>query len=225
MPRRKATGASAERFIETTLEVIAESGGSQNVNLREISRRIGCAHTNVYNYFASFEDLLWAAFRRGLRVYGQYLVHDLDDKLAPDEYLRRLITNLATFPEENVGIYRFIGADPIDVDRIPPDILVSVTDMKVWLFAVLETIYAPALDPAEAERISNIVLAYIDGETLNLINGRVVPGEDVRGRVVENALRLIAELSASSNTTGVSKSAPAVGAYPVLDLSGLEKGG
>jgi len=214
---------TADRFIDTALALIAEQGGSQDVNLRQISRRIGCAHTNSYNYFARYEELLWAAFRRTLRIYGEFLVHDLDDSLAPDEYVRRLITNLATYPEENQGLYRFIGSDPIDLATIPEDILVSVTSMKAWLLEVMETINAPALEPAAAERIATIVLAYIDGETLNLINGRVVPGEDVRGRVIENALWMIDDLKAPfvdvSDSNAIESSDRT---YPVLDLSGVE---
>jgi AcrR family transcriptional regulator len=216
------TGGTAERFVEATLELIAERGGSQDVNLRQIARRVGCAHTNAYNYFSSYDDLLWAAFRRGLRLYGEYLVHDLDDTIAPQEYLARLVTNLASYPEENQGLYRFIGSDPIDLETIPPDILVSVSRMKEWLFDVLEATYAPDLHPEEAMRISNIVLAYIDGETLNLINGRVVPGEDVRGRVVDNAMGLIRTLSGRDPlAVGPSRGS---GGFPTLDLSEVEGG-
>ena len=202
---------------------MAEKGGSQGVNLREIARRIGCAHTNVYNYFASFDDLRWAAFRRALKRYGQYLIHDLDDSLPSDVYLHRVITNLATFPQENSGVYRFIASDPIDLDEIPADILDTVATMKQWLFDVLEAAHAPALAPADAERISNIVLAYIDGETLNLINGRVVPGEDIRGRVVENSLRLINDLGVPV-AAGTPRDADETGPrFPTLDLSAVEK--
>ena len=206
--------------MDATLELIAENGGSQNVNLRQISRRVGCAHTNVYNYFSSYDDLLWATFRRALRMYGEYLVHDLDDTLPPDEYLRRVITNLATYPEENQGLYRFIGSDPIDLDTAPRDVLESAGRMKQWLFDVLEATYAPDLEPSEAERISNIVLAYVDGETLNLINGRVVPGENIRGRVVENAMRMLEDLSGldAARTTGAASNRN----YPTLDLTGVE---
>ena len=210
---------TADRFIDTTLELIAEKGGSQEVNLREIARRVGCAHTNVYNYFANLDDLMWAAFRRELKHYGGYLIRNLDDSLSPDEFIHRLITNLASYPQENPGGYRFIASDPIDLETIPEDILVSVSGMKDWLFDVLETVHAPGLDREDAARISNIVLAYIDGETLNLINGRVVPGEDVKGRVVENSLRLIADLSGASAQTAANPQPP----YPVLDLTGLEK--
>lgn len=205
------------------LGLIVESGGSQNVNLRQISRRVGCAHTNCYNYFASYEDLRWAAFRRALRLYGEFLIHDLDDSLTPDEYIRRLITNLATYPEENQGLYRFIASDPIDLDVIPEDILVSVTAMKAWLFNVVETAHSPDLDALEAEGVANIVLAYIDGETLNLINGRVVPGENIRDRVVENALRMIEELGTPTSETRKSSDGDAHQvSYPVLDLSLVE---
>lgn len=211
---------TADRFIDVTLDLIAEKGGSQDVNLREIARRVGCAHTNVYNYFSSFEDLMWAAFRRELKQYGEYLIRNLSNSLPPAEYMRRLITSLATYPEENPGVYRFLASDPIDLEAIPEDILISVSAMKEWLFDVLEIAFAPDLDHEAAARVSNIVLAYIDGETLNLINGRVVPGEDVRGRVIENSLQLIAELTGG----GPKKPKANPGnAYPVLDLTRIER--
>lgn len=225
MTKRTRTGPTAERFIETTLTLIAEEGGSQNVNLREISRRMGCAHTNAYNYFASYEDLLWTAFHRTLRIYGEFLVHNLDDSLGPLEYLRRLVSNLATFPEENPGLYRFIASDPIDLDRIPDDTLELVSTMKTWLSEVLQSVVASDMDPDEAESVSSIVLAYIDGETLNLINDRVVPGEDVRGRIVDNALRLFRVLgeNAENNPPPLANEAPRH-PYPALNLETTGEG-
>jgi AcrR family transcriptional regulator len=199
-------GGVSDRFVTTTLELIAEEGGSTGVNLRQISRRMGCGHTNAYNYFDSYADLLWAAFRRGLVVYGEYLIHDLSREQDPLEYLRRAITNLAAFPEENPGLYRFIGSDPIDLATTPGDILETVTAMKLWFEAVVKAAASPATKPASARRAADIVLAYIDGETLNLINGRVIPSEDLRGRVVANALRLFDLLAGdSAGTPGKSR--------------------
>lgn len=210
---------TAQRLIEATLALIEEQGSSLDVNLRQVSRRVGCAHTNAYNYFTSYDDLLWAAFRKALVHYGEFLIHDLSPDLPPDAYLRRVLTNLATYPVERPGLYRFVASDPIDVDEIPEDILVSVGGMKQWLFGVLGAVYAPSLSDESAERISNIVLAYIDGETLNLINGRVVPGEDVRGRVVENAELMIRELTGLP--IGGKSKATASPNYPIMDLDGL----
>ncbi len=184
---------TADRLVEETLALIAEKGGSQDVNLREVSRRVGCAHTNVYNHFSSFEDLLWAAFRRVLEDYADYLWHDLDTSLHTDEYRRRLITNLVTYPQNNPGHYRFIGSDPVGPGGFPDDVLETVGVMKTHLIEAFQAA-APWADPGEAEEACNIIYAYIDGETFNVINDRVVPGEDVRGRVVANALRLFSLL-------------------------------
>lgn len=187
---------SRARFVATALQLIAEEGGSLNVNLRQISRQMGCAHTNVYNYFASYPDLLWEAFRGALRTYGACMIHDLDVSLAPEEYLRRTVVNLAAFPQDNPGLYRFIGSDPMPGDDVPEDILETVERMKRWLASVFEAASGPRLDAEEAQAATDIVLAYIDGETLNLINGRVLPSEDLRERIVTNAMRLFALLAA-----------------------------
>lgn len=180
---------TAERFIDTTLELIAEKGGSQGVNLREVARRMGCAHTNVYNYFDSFDDLLWSAFRRVLDDYGAHWMYGLDEAQTPDNHLILLVTNLVTYPQRNPGLYRFIGSDPISAGEFPADILATVVEMKQQLFAAFRHC-APEVDHAVVDEACDIVYAYIDGETFNLINQRVVPGEDVAGRIVDNAIRL-----------------------------------
>jgi len=199
---------TAARFVATTLELIEEEGGSLTVNLRQISRRMGCAHTNVYNYFSSYQDLLWEAFRRGLDLYGEYLIHDLSTQLAPTEYLRRVITNLVSFPQQRPGLYRLIGSDPIDISAIPADILEYVTGMKEWLAKAFLAAGGPGLTEEEATQACNIVLAYIDGETLNLINGREIPDENLRGRVIANAARLVTLLTANTESDGERRSPP-----------------
>jgi len=192
---------SRDRFVATALQLIAEEGGSLDVNLRQISRRMGCAHTNLYNYYPSYQDLLWDAYRGALRTYGECLIRDLDTDLPPQEYLRRTVLNLAAFPEENPGLYRFIGSDPMAVQDIPVDVLAVVVGMKRWLGSVFEAAAGPGLDAKEAQAAADIVLAYIDGETLNLINGRVVPGDDVHGRIVANAMHIFALLAADGQST------------------------
>jgi AcrR family transcriptional regulator len=191
--KARRSGPAATRLVEETIALIAEKGGSADVNLREVSRRAGFSHTNVYNYYPGFDGLMWAAFRRVLIHYGEYLAHDLDGSLSPAEYLERLLTNLETYPERNPGLYRFIGSDPLGPE-FPPDILETVTVMKRWLFDAFKAC-APGVDAAVVESATNIITAYVDGETFNLINERVVPGEDIRGRVVSNSTRLFVMLT------------------------------
>ena len=197
MVHRTTLRPTAERFVDVTLDLIAEQGGSHGVNLREVSRRVGCAHTNAYNYFAGFDDLLWHAFRRTLDRYAEHLAAGLDESLPPLDYLRRFVTNIATFPQEHPGWYRFIGSDPVDLDTAPADVFDTVTRMKRWMVDVFAALCGPEVPAHEAEDLCNITYAYIDGETLNLINGRVVPGEDIAARIVDNAVRLFVLFTAA----------------------------
>ena len=104
---RKRTGPTAERYVETTLELIAERGSSAEVNLREISRRIGCAHTNAYNYFESREDLLWHALRRVVELYCDAVSAGLNDGLSGHAYFRQVFGNMIEWSVENPGLHRF----------------------------------------------------------------------------------------------------------------------
>jgi AcrR family transcriptional regulator len=199
MPRRTSKGPSSERFIDETLKLIAEKGGSRDVNLREISRRVGCAHTNVYNYFTSLDDLLWAAFRRGLGLYGEAMSAGLDDSLSGHAYFRRLIGNLVGFAAEKPGLHRFLSSDPMDPEQIPEDVVSTAMSLKAFYLDGLAVLCGDRVAREDIDRLGDIVLAYIDGETFNLINGRVLPGDDIVGRVVDNAERLFTLLTSRTS--------------------------
>jgi AcrR family transcriptional regulator len=197
MTLKQKSGPAADRYIETAIELIAEKGTSSDVNLREISRRIGCAHTNAYNYFANLKDLLWHAMRRVLLMYGKAMVSGLDDTLSPRAYLRRMFRNMVQWPIANPGLHRFISSDPLDPDHIPNDIVRMAKTMKQWFAASLKTFVRERLDGIGLARLVDVTLAYLDGEVFNLINGRVLPGEDIAGRVVDNLEWLFGLLTAT----------------------------
>ena len=62
-------GITKEQVVETTLKLIKDSENIRSVNLRGVAREIGCAHTNLYNYFSSFDELLWCAHIRILEIF------------------------------------------------------------------------------------------------------------------------------------------------------------
>ncbi len=226
MSKALRSGTTADQFVETALDLIAETGGSIDVNLREIARRIGCAHTNLYNYFPDYPALLWEAFHRALARYADWLTEGLDESLTPPEYLRVAITNLATFPQTNPGLYRFIASDPMPTDDVPEDILETVGRMKTWLGRVILSGAESAIRPDQAAAIADVVLAYVDGETLNLINDRLVPGEDIAARIVDNALRLHRLLVADAQPTNTDDELESArSSYPTLDISIEHQGG
>jgi hypothetical protein len=111
------------------------------------------------------------------------------------------------------------------MSEIPEDILDTVSRMKRWLSETLWVVSGSELDPDDAAAIADIVLAYVDGETLNLINERVVPGEDVHSRIVENALRIyrLLVLEATAGDPSTDRAAPPP-LYPRLELAARLKG-
>ncbi len=64
--KSKLTSAGRDTFIAAVLEMLDEGTALRDLNLRKIARRIGCAHTNAYNYFSTFEELLWWSLREAL---------------------------------------------------------------------------------------------------------------------------------------------------------------
>lgn len=222
MAQTRPKGTTAERYIEATLELIAEQGGSTQVNLREISRRIGCAHTNAYNYFESLDDLLMAALRRTLRRYAEAMSEGLDDTLSGHAWFQRLVRNLFEWSIENPGLHRFISSDPLDPEQLPPDIIQAVIDMKRWLLDGLKALGGDRLEADRATALLDIMLAYLDGEVFNLINGRVLPGEDIAGRVLANLERLFTLLTAETSdgiSLAVDRAEPGQVQFPALEVS------
>jgi AcrR family transcriptional regulator len=221
MAKRRTQGTTAERYIDAALVLIAESGSSTSINLREISRRIGCAHTNAYNYFASREDLIWASFRETLRIFASAMTKGLHDGLSGHAYFRQLFANMIEWPLENPGLHRFISSDPLDPDQIPLDIIDTASEMKRWLFETLRTLCGHQMSGDQVARLGDILLAYLDGEVLNLINGRVLPGEDIASRVLDNLERMFTLLSAK-NSDGIvletTHTEPGAMSFPNLEL-------
>lgn len=184
------TGTTADTFVETTLEVIAEESGAGPVNLRRISRRIGCAHTNVYNYFEDFDALRWAAYQAALDVYVMHLTEDAPTTGPARTLLRRLVERLASFPIKHTGLFRFISTDRMAMETIPKDVLGTIGHMKHAYVESIAVAGGRALIGTDAQDVADIMLAYLTGESMDTINQRVLPGEDIPARVVDNTMRL-----------------------------------
>jgi len=196
---KKLNNPTAERFIIEAMGLIEEKNGSIGVNLREISKRVGCAHTNAYNYFESFADLMWYAFDRTLEKYLNTIITGLDNKLSGYQYFKKLVNNLLRFALENPGLYRFISSDPLDIKNIPEDVLQKVTKMKYYFIEVITMLTRNRIPKKDAENVANIILSYLDGETFNLINERYLPEDKIEKRIVSNTILLFSKLTSTGS--------------------------
>jgi hypothetical protein len=94
---------------------------------------------------------------------------------------------------------RFISSDPIDPQQLPRDIIETVIAMKSWIVKTLKVLARDRVDGDDLVRLADVALGYLDGEVFNLINGRVLPGEDVAGRVIDNLERVFTLLTANNH--------------------------
>ena len=61
MRKKKLNNPIYMKYVDAMLELVLEKGGLKEVNLRMVSKHIGFAHTNAYNYFENFDALIFAA--------------------------------------------------------------------------------------------------------------------------------------------------------------------
>ncbi|MDJ0768211.1 MAG: TetR/AcrR family transcriptional regulator [Ilumatobacter sp.] len=211
---KKRSGATAERFVDVTLELIEEQGGSQNLSLREVARRVGCAPTNVYNYFDGLPGLLWEALRRAVIHYAHAVANGLDDDAPPLDFLRHVVANLITYAREHPGLYRFISWDPINDGTYSDEVIQTVVALNEWFVDVIVAC-APETDRDVAQNAFYVIDAYISGESANLVTNRALPGADIATRMLDNALRLFTSLTAYDES-----SAQTPKSYPRLEVLG-----
>jgi AcrR family transcriptional regulator len=191
MRTKKLENDTYTKYIEAMLETISEKGGLTGVNLRMVSKKIGCAHTNAYNYFDGYDGLIFAAYDRALVLYGLSVIKGLDEIEDGGEYFITFIKNIITFAIENPGYYRFIGSDSFDIENLSIETIQKAIELKTFFLDVFYSVTKPLLDKKEADENANILMSYIDGELFNIINKRAFPDDDTANRMIFNTIKLV----------------------------------
>lgn len=199
MKVRKLKNETANSFIKETLALITEKGGSHNVNLRDISKKVGCAHTNVYNYFDGFEGLLAAALQKVLIMYSQIITKGLSADMSGHDYFNKLFSNYISLAFDNPGLYRFLSADTFDYQLINEEHFSTVAKLKNFFYEAIYQLAKEKLNRNESNRITDILMTYADGEVLNFINERFLPGENIKGRIMDNLNLMFNCMTAKEN--------------------------
>lgn len=191
MRAKKLDNGTYNKYIEAMLELILEKGGLTGVNLRMVSKKIGCAHTNAYNYFEGYDGLIFAAYDRALVLYGLAVVKGLDEIEDGGEYFIAFIKNIIDFALENPGYYRFIGSDSFNIAGLSMETIQKAIELKAFFLDVFYLVTKPLLDREEADENANILMSYIDGELFNIINMRAFPDDDTSNRIISNSIKLV----------------------------------
>jgi len=166
-----------EIILETTLNLIEEKSGVRNVNLREIAKRIGCAHTNIYNYFENLDDIFWESLTLVLSKMMDFCARNIQGKLIDEENLFVLLSNIIDFSIQHPDWYRLIWLDSLNgnpKENIKEKLYIPGNKFEEYIFIINKN----QISKKRAQLISNILFNYLHGELCKLINNRNLSNND-----------------------------------------------
>ena len=185
--KRKLPSAGRVVFIEMVLEMLDEGTALREMNLRQIARRIGCAHTNAYNYFASFEELLWWSLREALeRMVGKNSTGEEEQR-----HEANLIESYVDFALAHPAWYRLIWMEALG--GIPPRGVEEYLKVPGVLYQKWLAEHV-GRDPDDPVLVSGarILHGYLHGELAAITTGRGHgTTEELKLQVLEQSDRLL----------------------------------
>lgn len=177
------------KLIEITCQMIEQNNGSAHINMRAVARQAGCAHTNVYNYFASFNDLLYAAMFRVMEKIVQYTQKQVGTIAQTMDHFPAFIYAQIDFAFQFPGLFRFFWLDSLPGEPVPEEVKRFGLELKKRFAELVFNCSNGKLARDEAFEVSIILHSYLHGEICKLITGRDL--DITREKIRNNVDRLL----------------------------------
>lgn len=174
--------------IETALDLIEENGGIKDVNLRGIAKKIGCTHTNLYNYFDSFNEIIWEALGQVVIKMMAYVESNLDSKVKDAEKIILLFSSIIDFSIEHPGWFRLVWLEEI-AGQPSSEVIQILFKPGEGLKDALIKASDNGLTEEKAVVIGDILHTYLHGELCKWINNR-----SFTNNIEETKVRLLLNL-------------------------------
>lgn len=192
---KRTTNASCrtvDRYLEQVLVLIDRAGGSQGINMREVSRSLGYAHTNAYNYFKNLEDLRWKALEvtieRQLQHTKQAMTPTPSDQ---DMALKMPIGKQFDFAFEHPGWYRFIWLEALPGH--PPDpVILAITRAGLEFIGMVASCATRKFSEDRAMEMGDLFHIFLHGALCKVIARRVHSDcmDETRNKFIGDARRI-----------------------------------
>lgn len=161
-----------EIIIEATLKLIDDNEGIKNVTLRDIAKKIGCAHTNLYNYYGSLDEIFWESLAQALVRMMDYSAKDTSNDIKHDENFYLVLSNLIDFSTKHRGWFKLIWLESIGGNPSPEVIKILNTPGRDFVELIIES-SNNTLSEQKASMIGDILHNYLHGELCKWLNNRV----------------------------------------------------
>ena len=174
-----------EQIINTALELMRDKNDLSSLNLREIARLLGCAHTNLYNYFPSYNDLLWETHAALQDVFTKLLTEKLGLKSEIESRLFLFFKIIVDIYIDNKGWFRLAWHEIIGGERSVRDIkaVEKVNNMLVQdLYNLWKELTGKSPKIENVRRGLHNTHCYIVGEISNYLSGRGLIHDEAKFR-------------------------------------------
>ncbi len=152
-----------ETILDTALLMIDETGGIKEVTLRAIAQRMGCAHTNLYNYFSSLEEIYWECVARILLLMIEDMGREDPDIPDPEEKLFGALLRMMDFSFDHLGWHRLVWLEP-SKGSPPPQVIPALHQAPLFLAKVISEAGKGTLNESRVSQLLDILFAYLYGE-------------------------------------------------------------
>lgn len=193
-----------ETIIETTLRLIEEQKGVRDLSLREIARVLGCAHTNLYNYFSDMNALLWGSIQTVVVRMADAVLEEKEG-MDSEERLKSFYERFLDFYLLHPGWFRLMWVEEIQGSR-PEKYSGPYLEKTDRLTHFLHEIFPEKMSREQAYDLLHQVHCYLNGETHIFIAGRGIYKEEApfRHYVVRACVRLTHLLAGLDKDTALS---------------------
>ncbi len=177
--------------IETVLYLIEKKGGIKDVNLRGIAKEIGCAHTNLYNYFDSFNEIIWEALGQAVCKMMNYIESNVDPEAKEDEKIFLIFSAIIDFCIEHPGWFRLIWLEETAGKPSNEVIQILCAPGEVLKDELIKA-SSNELTEEKAVVIGDVLHTYIHGELCKWINNRSFTNsiEETKAKLLSNFTQL-----------------------------------
>lgn len=186
-------------ILETAVRLIDENNGIKDVTLRHIAKKLGCAHTSLYNYFDSLDDIFWESLGKVIIMMLDHSEYDVSKEVYAEEKFLLIMSNIIDFSIDHPGWYKLIWLETLNGN--PSDNVRKILEQPIKKFTDdLMNASNNVFSQEKAKRYCDILLRYLHGELCVWINNRNIINNDrvdLKGKIISN-LRFLYNLLINS---------------------------
>ena len=164
---------SKDVIIEATLLLIEEKGNSGKVNFREIGRSLGCAHTSLYNFFPSYNELLYTAAQTLMTRMRDSLQSEALERIKKGTYdsmILAYINSVVLYALNHKGWYSFLWFEYAEIDLT--SLFENQPRPEKLLLPIYLQEYKHPISNADATMKLQVCHGFVHGELSKFLSGR-----------------------------------------------------